>query len=79
MTLKAFKACFKTLIKLYNVLDDKFEFNIVKREMKIIFFNAFSIDRNRFFAQQNDYSKMSMDDFVTYFQILHAQEAPYCK
>ncbi len=47
MTLKAFKACFKTLIKLYNVLDAKFEFNIVKREMKIIFFNAFSVDRNR--------------------------------
>ncbi len=67
-------------MKLYEELDFKFECTIGNREMKIIFFNAFSAaHRNNFAVQQKDYSKLSMDDFVTYFQLLHAQEAPHYK
>ncbi len=80
MTPKAFKARFKVLMKLYDDLDAKFELTICNWEMKFIGFNAFFlVNWNKFVAQQKDYLKLSMGNFITYFQILHAQESPHCK
>ncbi len=79
-TPKAVKACFEIIIKLYEELRVKFEFTIGNIEMKLIFFNIFSaVDRNKFVVQQKDYSKLSIDNFVTYFQILLAKETSHCK
>ncbi len=79
MTPKAFKVCFGVLMKLYKDLEADFELIICKRERKLIF-NAFSTEhQNEFVAQQKKDAKLSIDDFVNYFQILHAQEAPHCE
>ncbi len=80
ITPKAFKACFNVLMKLYKDPEADFEVMIGNRERKLIFFNPFSAKhQNEFLPQQQKYEKLSIDDFVNYFQIIHAQEAPCCE
>ncbi len=50
------------------------------KERGILFFqHLFCRALNQTIAQQKKYAKLSIDDFVNYFQILHAQEAPHCE
>ena len=58
MTLKAFKARFKVLFKLYNDLKADYELTIGKKERILIFFNAISAEHcNKFVQQQKNYHK----------------------
>ncbi len=46
--------------------------------LTLIFSKAFSAQHQiEFVAQQKDYSNLSIDDFVTNFQIIHAPKAPH--
>ncbi len=67
-------------MKLYEDLDADFELMIGKRERELIFFNAISAEHwNEFVSQLKKYSESTIDDFVNYFQILHAQDVPHCE
>ncbi len=80
MTLKAFKACFEVLFKLYDDLKADYELTIGEKEHHLIFFKAFSADhRNMFVQQQKEYHKMTMDAVVSFFQICHATDQPLCE
>ncbi len=80
MTLKAFKACFKVLFKMYQDLKADYELTIGKKEHHLIFFNAFSADHhNQFVQQQNEYHKMTMDEIVSFFQICHDMDQTLCE
>ncbi len=77
MTLKAFKACFEVLFKLYDNLKADFELTIGEREHNLIFFNTFSSEhRNKFVQQQKEYHKMMMDKVFAFFQVCHATDQP---
>ncbi len=77
MTLKAFKAHFEVLFKLYDDLEADYELTIGETESHLIFFNAFSADHhNKFVQQQNEYHKMMMDEVVTFFQVFHVTDQP---
>ncbi len=59
MSLKAFKAYFEVLFKLYNNLK---ELTIGKKECHLIFFNSFTAKhQNTFLQHQKEYHKMTID------------------
>ncbi len=77
MTPKAFRACFKVLVKLYDNLKADYELTIGKKECHLIFFTTFSAGHQRkFVQQQKQYHMMMMNKVVTFFQVCHATNHP---
>ncbi len=54
MTLKAFKACFEVLFKLYDGLNSDYELTIREKEKTLLFFNTLSAEQCNVFVQQQN-------------------------
>ncbi len=80
MTLKAFNDCFKVIFKLYDHLKADYELVIGNKENSLLFFNAFSSEHwNVLFQQQKQHHKMTIDEFLEFFQICHSTDHPIRK
>ncbi len=73
---KAFKAGFKVLFKFCNDLKADYKLTIGEKEKSLIFFNAFSA---MFVQQKKQYHKVTMDEFMEFFQVCHSADQPICK
>ncbi len=78
ITLKAFRAHFEVLVKLYDYLKADFELTVWEMEKTFLFFNAISAEHCIVFVQKG-YYKIKMDDLVKFFQIYCSINQPLPK
>ncbi len=70
MTPKDFIAWFEVLFQLYNNIKADNELTIRKKEKSILFFNVYTVEHwNTFVKQQEQYHKMTMEDFEAHMLV----------